>query len=149
MIYSFQKFLNNIKSSNNNLVPNDEISLTPTDDNQLVNFGINCSQYNISIDLFIAAQKFIVNTIFYKEKNLLTLNRLCDYSNGHLYFYKDYRIHTHYKSLYNQILRTITKFNGFEVVMRTRISKGVKCTNYITPVLVSKEDLINMPSIDR
>jgi len=74
---------------------------------------------------------------------------MCDYSNGTLYFLKNFNIDNHYKNLYNQIRRVFTKNMGWEAVMRTRFSKGVKITNFITPILISNEDLMVMPAIDR
>ncbi len=56
---------------------------------------------------------------------------------------------THYKNIFNQVRRTITKETAWESVMRTRFSKGVKILSYITPTLISNEDLMVMPGVDR
>lgn len=55
---------------------------------------------------------------------------------------------THYKNLYNQFRRTITRETAWEAVMRTRFSKGIKISSFITPTLISNEDLMVLPSVD-
>lgn len=55
---------------------------------------------------------------------------------------------THYKSLYSRIYKIITTKLGLECVMRTRISSGYKIGGFITPVLISNQDLMVMSNLD-
>ena len=122
-----------------NLDKNEAI-FNPTDNKQLINMGIEFTNNNVSVDIFAASDQYT---------NLVTLNQICDYTNGNLYFYKNFRLETHYKGLYNQLRRNITKETAWESVMRTRFSKGVKISSFITPTLISNEDLMVLPSVDR
>ena len=69
-------------------------------------------------------------------------------TNGHLYYYQKFKIELHHKSLYNQIQRTLNKFNVTDVIMKTRYSKGAINSEYVTPVLINNEDCINMANLD-
>lgn len=120
-------------------IPQEELIYSPTDEKFFSQKGITFTNNHISIDLFIASEQYI---------NLITLNQLCDYTNGNLHFFKKYRMDIYYKSLYNKIYKTITGYIGFECVMRTRISGGYKISSFITPVLISNVDLMVMSSLD-
>lgn len=120
-------------------IPQEELIYSPTDEKYFSQKGITFTNNHISIDLFIASEQYI---------NLITLNQLCDYTNGNLHFFKKYRMDIYYKSLYNKIYKTITGYIGFECVMRTRISGGYKISSFITPVLISNVDLMVMSSLD-
>lgn len=120
-------------------IPKDELVYTPTDDKKISTMGINMTNENISCDLFLAGDAFL---------NIITLNQLCDYTNGNLYFYKNFRLDAHYKNLFNQIRKTITKPTGWEAVVRTRFSRGYKISSFVTPVLISNGDLLIMSAID-
>jgi protein transport protein SEC24 len=129
------------KMKTNNIVniPKEELIYTPTDDKQFANLGINMTNENVSVDLFISSDVFV---------NLITLNQLCDFTNGNLYFYKSFKLDIHYKNLFNQIRRVLTRPMSWEAVMRTRFSRGYKTNNIITPVLISNGDLLIMSTVD-
>jgi protein transport protein SEC24 len=76
------------------------------------------------------------------------MNQICDYTNGNIYFYKNFRMETHYKNLFNQIRRSLTKNIAWESVMRTRFSRGYKISSFTTPVLISNNDLLVLPQVD-
>ena len=67
------------------------------------------------------------------------------YSNGHLYFYKKFKIELHYKNIFNQIRRVLTRPVCWEAVNRTRFSSGYKISSYSTPILVANGDLFIFP----
>jgi len=73
---------------------------------------------------------------------------MCDYTNGNLYFYKNFRLEAHYKNIFNQIRKCFTRINMLEAVVRTRFSKGYKISNFITPVLISNNDLLICSNLD-
>ena len=68
----------------------EEKKYSRTDNNKLRNLGITFTNDNISIDIFAFAESFI---------NVLTLNEICDNTNGNMYFYKNFKIQIHYKNL--------------------------------------------------
>jgi len=129
-------------------LPKDEAVITPTDNKQLINLGIEFTNNNVSVDMYVTSDQFIVNYIITLQ-NLVTLNQICDYTNGNLFYYKNFRMETHYKNLYNQVRRNIIKETAWESVMRTRFSRGIRITSFITPTLISNEDLMVLPLVDR
>lgn len=128
-----------MKSSNTLNIPKDELIYTPTDDKQLSTMGINMTNDNISCDLFIAAESYT---------NIITLNQICDYTNGNLYLYKNFRLDAHYKNIFNQIRKCLTRFVCLESVVRTRFSRGYKIGSFVTPVLISNNDLLICANLD-
>lgn len=49
-----------MKSSNINNIPKDELHYTPTDDKQLSNMGLNMTNENISCDIFVTNESYVV-----------------------------------------------------------------------------------------
>jgi len=76
------------------------------------------------------------------------LNQICDYTNGNIYFYKNFRLETNYKNIFNQIRRVLTRPIAWETVMRTRFSRGYKISSFVTPILISNGDLMIMSTLD-
>ena len=93
----------------------EQIAYSAHDKRKLGNMGINLTNENMSCDIFASADAQI---------NTFTLNQLCEYSNGHFYFYKKFKIDLHYKNIYNQIKRVFTRPTCWEAVVRTRFSSG-------------------------
>jgi len=65
-----------------------------------------------------------------------------------MYFYKSFRLEAHYKNIFNQIRRCLTRFTSLEAVIRTRFSRGYKIGSFVTPVLISNNDLLICPTLD-
>ena len=117
----------------------EQFSYTAVDNKKLRNLGINLTNENIGCDIFASADSKI---------NTLTLNQVCEYTNGHLYFFKKFNIDLHYKNIFNQIRRVLTRPIFWEGVNRTRFSLGYKISNYSTPVLITNVDLFVFPTSD-
>ncbi len=136
----------NSLSSNNKLISEidktktkEQIAYSTHDKRQLGNMGINLTNENISCDIFACAE----NPIY-----VYTLNQLCEYSNGNIYFYKNFNLDLHYKNIFNQIRKVLTRPICWEGVLRTRFSHGYKIQDFITPVLISNKDLFIFPTYD-
>jgi len=114
----------------------EQIAYSTHDGRKLGNMGINLTNENMSLDIFASADAQI---------STFTLNQLCEYSNGHLYFYKKFKIELHYKNIFNQIRRVLTRPVCWEAVNRTRFSSGYKISSYSTPILVANGDLFIFP----
>ena len=114
----------------------EHIAYSAHDNRKLGNMGINLTNENMSCDIFASADAQI---------STFTLNQLCEYSNGHLYFYKKFKIDLHYKNIFNQIRRVLTRPVCWEAVNRTRFSSGYKISAYSTPILVANGDLFIFP----
>ena len=114
----------------------EQIAYSAHDNRKLGNMGINITNENLSCDIFASADSQI---------NTFTLNQLCEYTNGHLYFYKKFKIELHYKNIFNQIRRVLSRPTCWEAVNRTRFSSGYKISSYSTPILVANGDLFVFP----
>ena len=114
----------------------EQIAYGPHDKKVLGQIGIKLTNENLSCDLFACADVQI---------HTFTLNQLCEYTNGHFYFYKKFRIESHYKNIFNQIRRALTRPVFWEAVNRTRFSSGYRISSYSTPILVANGDLFVFP----
>lgn len=141
IIFSCSNALNNLPLMNNSEIKytKEEKNYSCTDNNKLKNLGITFTNDNISIDIFAFAESFI---------NVLTLNEICDNTNGNMYFYKNFKIQIHYKNLFNQIRRVISKEIAWEGVIKIRLSHGYKITDFITPVPKYNDELLVTSTID-
>ena len=142
IIFSSSNILSNLPKMNGGLDKNatkEQIAYSCHDNKQIETMGINLTNENMSVDLFVSAEKNI---------KLLTLFQLCEYTNGNLYFYKKFSIDLHYKNIFNQIIRVLSKPICWEGLNRTRFSNGLTISNYLTPVLIFNNDLFVFPTGD-
>ena len=142
IIFSSSNILSNLSKMNGGLDKNttkEQIAYSCHDNKQIETMGINLTNENMSVDLFVSAEKNI---------KLLTLFQLCEYTNGNLYFYKKFNIDLHYKNIFNQIIRELSKPICWEGLNRTRFSNGLTISNYLTPVLIFNNDLFVFPTGD-
>ena len=117
----------------------EQLAYSALDKRKLRNIGINLTNENIGCDIFASADTQI---------NIFTLNQICEYTNGHLYFYKKFNIDLHYKNIFNQIRRVLTRPIAWEGVNRTRFSLGYRISSYATPILITNGDLFVFPTTD-
>ena len=103
----------------------EKIAYSPHDQKIIGQIGIKLTNENMSCDIFACADVQI---------HTFTLNQICEYTNGHLYFYKKFRIESHYKNILNQIRRGLSRRVFWESVNRTRFSSGYKILIYSTPI---------------
>jgi len=142
LIFSSSNAFNSIPKMNCGIEKNmtkEQLAYSSHDKRRLGNIGINLTNENIGCDIFASADNQI---------NTLTLNQVCEYSNGHLYFFKKFNIDLHYKNIFNQIRRVLTRPICWEGVNRTRFSLGYKISSYSTPILISNGDLFIFPTGD-
>ena len=142
LIFSSSNAFNSIPKMNCGIEKNmtkEQLAYSSHDNRRLGNIGINLTNENIGCDIFASADSQI---------NTLTLNQVCEYSNGHLYFFKKFNIDLHYKNIFNQIRRVLTRPICWEGVNRTRFSLGYKISSYSTPILISNGDLFIFPTGD-
>ena len=117
----------------------EQLAYSALDKRKLRNIGINLTNENIGCDIFASADSPI---------NTFTLNQICEYTNGHLYFFKKFNIDLHYKNIFNQIRRVLTRPIAWEGVNRTRFSLGYRISSYATPILITNGDLFVFPTTD-
>ena len=110
-----------------------------TDGKLIGNIGIKLTNLQIKIDLFVSANSYT---------NLFTLNQICEYTNGNLFFYRKFNFNLHYKNIFNQIRRVLSREICFDAVIKTRFSHNFKIREFITPVLLYNNDLFVCPNHD-
>ena len=106
---------------------------------KLSQFGIDLTFNNYSVNLFQTSNEFV---------KLLSLNQLCDNSNGNIYFYKNFNPNLHYKNLYNQIKRVLTNETQIEATLKLRMTSGLYIKEYLTSVLLYNRKLFVFPCHD-
>lgn len=142
IIFSSSNILSTIpkmKGGEDPKMTKEQLCYTCLDKKQIGIMGINLTNEKMSVDIFASAESQI---------NILTLNQLSECSNGNIYFYKNFRIDFHYKNIFNQIRRVLTRPITWEGVLRTRFSHGYRISEYLTPSLISNRDLLNFPTND-
>ena len=117
----------------------EQIAYSCHDKRKIETMGINLTNENMSIDLFVSAEK---------EIKILTLFQLCEYTNGNLYFYKKFNFDLHYKNIFNQIRRVLSRNICWEGLNKMQFSNGLVISNFITPVLIIKNNLFVFPCGD-
>ena len=117
----------------------EQIAYSCHDNKEIEIMGINLTNDNMSVDLFISAEN---------EIKLLTLNQLCDFTNGNLYFYKKFDINLHYKNIFNQIRRVLSRPIIWEGINKIKFSNNCKIIGFITPILIVRNELFVFPTAD-
>lgn len=83
----------------------------------------DCSNYNISFDLFITP----------KERSFIdvsTISPLCKRTGGQLYYFPNFIYQNDRLTLHNELFTIITKTTGKNAISRIRTSPGVEITGY-------------------
>ena len=106
---------------------------------QLGKLGIDLTYNNFSINVFQTSNDFC---------KLLTINQLCDNSNGKIYFYKNFNSNLHYNTLFNQIKRVLTNETQLQGSLKLRLSNGFYIKEYITSVLLYNRRFFVFPTHD-
>ena len=106
---------------------------------QLGKLGIDVTYNNFSINVFQTCDDFC---------KLLTINQLCDNSNGQIFLYKNFDTNLHYKTLFNQIKRLLTNETQLQGSLKLRLSNGFYIKEYITSVLLYNRKFFVFPTHD-
>ena len=142
LIFSCSNAINKIKIMNESLEKNEtkeQIAYSIHDKRQIGNMGINLTNENMSCDVFACAENKI---------NTLTLNQICEYTNGHFYFYKNFNFDLNYKNIFNQIRRDLSRPICWEGINFLRLSNGYKVSNYSAPFLITNLGYFVFPTGD-
>ena len=106
---------------------------------KLAKMGIDVTYNNFSINVFQTCDEYC---------KIITINQLCDNSNGNIYFYKNFNSNLHYNILYNQIKKFLTNETQLEGTLKLRLSNGYYISEYITSVLLYNRKLFVFPTQD-
>ena len=142
LIFSSSNIINSIKMMNETLEKNEtkeQKAYSIHDGRKIGNMGINLTNENISCDVFACAENKI---------NTLTLNQICEYTNGHFYFYKNFNLDLNYKNIFNQIRRVLSRPICWEGLNFVRLSHGYKVSTYSAPFLITNLGYFVFPTGD-
>ena len=106
---------------------------------KLAKMGIDVTYNNFSVNIFQTCDEYC---------KIITINQLCDNSNGNIYFYKNFNSNLHYNILYNQIKKILTNETQLEGTLKLRLSNGYYISEYITSVLLYNRKLFVFPTQD-
>ncbi|SJK86191.1 protein transport protein SEC24 [Babesia microti strain RI] len=117
-----------------------KVSYKESQSNSLVStfrdFCTTLSQSNISIELFVCTSQPV---------DITTLQTLTDQTAGSIHYYPSKTHHYNYK-LRNELYHVLTRETGWEAVMRVRVSKGWKITNWFGHYYLRGSDLLVLPT---
>eukprot|EP00397_Hematodinium_sp_SG-2012_P006512 GEMP01006545.1.p1 GENE.GEMP01006545.1~~GEMP01006545.1.p1 ORF type:complete len:981 (+),score=148.58 GEMP01006545.1:401-2944(+) len=91
----------------------------------------------------ISAEIFVATPQFY---DLSSLAPLAKFTGGDLNYYQMFRSDLHSEKLSQDIKRILTRYTGWEAVMRVRVSRGWKITNFFGHLYVRGVDLLVVPN---
>ena len=114
----------NFKSNNSNNDKNNK-----EEDDSFIMLGKSLTKYQISCDIF----QIQVNS---EPQNNQILINICNYSNGNLFFYKNFNNTIHYKNIFNTIIKTISNQKAYEIIIQY----------YLTPIVTIKQNLSIIPA---
>ena len=130
-------FMNNIKKDNNDDFKSQKYKTT--DGGKIGQFGISISLHGLSVNIFQANKLYT---------NIRTLNQLIINTNGNFYFYKNFSPPKHYKSLFNQVIKTFQNETVFEGGLKFFFSHKFGIKDYLTPCLIYNKEIIYFPNLD-
>jgi protein transport protein SEC24 len=91
----------------------------------------------ISVELFIGAQTYV---------DLASLAPLAKFTGGDLRYYQGFHIQTHGMKLKSELVHVLSRYMGWEAVMRVRVSRGWKITGFYGHLFVRGQDLLVVPN---
>lgn len=116
-----------------------EVKLLRSDSPWYKDTAIEFSRQQISVDMFLFPYSYI---------DIASLGDLPKYSAGSLHSYVMFNLDKDGPRLEEQINKTLTENTAFEAVMRTRVTKGMRITNYYGNFYIRGADLMALPNVN-
>jgi len=91
----------------------------------------------ISVELFIGAQAYV---------DLASIASLAKYTGGDIRYYPGFHITLQGMKLKSELLHVLTRYMGWEAVMRVRVSRGWKITKFYGHLFIRGQDLLVVPN---
>ena len=85
--------------------------------------GRFCLEKRIGVDLFVFAQEYF---------DLATIGQVSNITGGNIYYYPTYNSTFDGEKLHYDMSRNLTRYIGYDAVMKVRTSQGINITEYIT-----------------
>lgn len=91
----------------------------------------------VTVELFFGAHTYI---------DLASIAPLAKWSGGDLRYYPQFHIQTHGMKLKTELMHVLTRYMGWEAVMRVRVSRGWKITKFHGHFFLRGADLLVVPN---
>jgi len=91
----------------------------------------------ISVEMFLAPQQYI---------DLASISPLAKYTGGDVRYYPQFHIQHSGLKLKNELIHVLTRYMGWEAVMRVRVSRGWKITKFYGHLFIRGQDLLVVPN---
>ena len=122
---------NNISNKNKN----------KEEDDYFIMLGKSLTKYQITCDIF----EIQINN---EPQNNNFLINICNYSNGNLFFYKNFNNYIHYKNLFNTIIKSISNQRAYEIIMQYNLSPNITIKQNLSIIPVQVNNAFLFPSLD-
>jgi len=91
----------------------------------------------ISVEMFIAPQQYV---------DLASISPLAKYTGGDVRYYPGFHIQHSGLKLKHELQHVLTRYMGWEAVMRVRVSRGWKITKFYGHLFIRGHDLLVIPN---
>jgi len=91
----------------------------------------------ISVEMFLAPQQYV---------DLASISPLAKFTGGDIRYYPQFHIQHSGLKLKNELMHVLTRYMGWEAVMRVRVSRGWKITKFYGHLFIRGQDLLMVPN---
>ena len=137
----FNNFKINLNDKNSNNANINNINKNKEEDDYFIMLGKSLTKYQITCDIF----QIQINSEL--QNNQILIN-ICNYSNGNLFFYKNFNIFIHYKNLFNTIIKSLSNQRAYEIIMQYNTSPNITIKQNLSIIPVQVNNSFLFPSID-
>lgn len=116
-----------------------EVKLLRSDSDWYKDTAVEFSRQQISVDMFLFPYSYI---------DLASLGDLPKYSSGSLHSYVMFNLEKDGPRFEEQLFKSLTTNTAFEAVMRTRVTKGMRISNYYGNFFIRGTDLMALPNVN-
>lgn len=99
--------------------------------------AIEFSKLQICLDLFLFSSQYT---------DVATLSMLPKYTGGSMFYYPGFTSHRDGPKFKSELTRVLRRQTGFEAVMRVRVSRGLKISNFYGNFYIRGTDLLALPN---
>jgi len=99
--------------------------------------GAELTRAQISVEMFLAPQQYI---------DLASISPLAKYTGGDVRYYPNFHIQLSGLKLKHELQHVLTRYMGWEAVMRVRVSRGWKITKFYGHLFIRGHDLLVIPN---
>ncbi|CAK9081361.1 Protein transport protein Sec24-like At3g07100 [Durusdinium trenchii] len=111
--------------------------LRPAGNDGYKELGKELTPAQISVELFLAPQAYM---------DLASICPLAKYTGGDVHYYPQFNINTCFEKFKAELVHVLTRYMGWEAVMRVRVSRGWKITKFDGHLFIRGQDLLVVPN---